>query len=51
MDLEEKIFLFFKRGRSMGFDEKLENLSFFVFQQNWPKLIEFSDLVDRNLPT
>ena len=33
----------------MGFDEKLENLSFFVFQQNW--LIEFSDLVDRNLPT
>ena len=35
----------------MGFDEKLENLSFFVSQQNWPKLIEFSDLVDRNLPT
>ena len=49
MDLEEKKILFFKRGRSMGFDEKLENLSFFVFQQNW--LIEFSDLVDRNLPT
>ena len=42
--------LFFKRGKSMGFDEKLENLSFSVFQQNWPKQIEFCDLVDRNLP-
>ena len=35
----------------MGFGQKLENLSFLVFQQNWPKQIAFCDLVDRNLPT
>ena len=35
----------------MGFDEKFENLSFPVFLQNWPKQIEFCDLVDRNLAT
>ena len=43
--------LFFKRGRCVGFEEKLKTLSFFVFQQNWPKQIEFCDLVDRHLPT
>ena len=35
----------------MGFGQKLEYLCFLVFQQNWPKQIEFCDLVDRNLPT
>ena len=35
----------------MGFGQKLENLSLFVFQQNKPKQIVFCDLVDRNLAT
>ena len=35
----------------MGFGQKLENLSFFVFEQNRPEQIAFCDLVDRNLAT
>ena len=35
----------------MGFGQKLENLSFLGFQQNWPKQSAFCDLKDRNLPT
>ena len=33
----------------MVFGQKLEILSFLVFQQNRPKQIAFCDLVDRNL--
>ena len=43
--------LFFKTGKAMGFGQKLETLSFFIFQLNWPKQIAFCDLVDRNLAT
>ena len=37
MDCEKKKLLFFKTGKAMGFGQKLENLSFFVFLKNWPK--------------
>ena len=43
--------LFFKTGKAMGFGQKLETLSFFIFQLTWPKQIAFCDLVDRNLAT
>ena len=43
--------LFFKTGKAMGFGQKLETLSFFIFELNWPKQIGFCDLVDRNQAT